>query len=513
MLMQPLARKGGGILPPVSRDYHTPAPTGGWNARDNIADMPITDASILKNWFPGTSRVRVRRGFESFVTSVGSDVETLMVYSSGSADKMFAAAGTSIFDASSAGSAGAAVATSKTNARWEYTNIGTSGGRFLIGVNAADTPIKYDGSSWGTTSISGSTSTNFAHINLFKRRLFFAVKNSLKFAYLGVESISGTAAEFDLAPLCQMGGYLMAMGTWTRDGGDGLDDLAVFYTSKGEVLIYQGDDPGDANAWSMVGRFVGPAPIGRRCMLRAGADIILISQDGFIPLSTSLQNGRVTKTNAISDKIRDAVNAATRNYGANFGWQGILYPRASMAIFNVPISEDVSEQYVANTTTGAWCQFTDQNAFCWAVFNEKLYFGAASAVFKADSGFSNNGSDIDTDVQQAFSKLGYSGLKAFRKARPVLTTDGAVTVAMTVNIDYDTGTPNFSPSFTAPSGALWTTAVWNTAQWNTGAQVSKDWLDVEGVGYVGAIRMRIGANDFEVFWNSTDWIYEPGGIA
>lgn len=513
MMLQPLARKGGGSLPPVARPAHTPAPTGGWNARDNIADMPITDAAILDNWFPGTSRVRIRRGFEEHVTGLTHITETLMTYASGTVNKMFAAADTKIYDVSVAGAVGAAVVSTLTNARWQYANMGTSGGEFLIGVNGADTPIKYDGSTWDTSTITGSTSTNFIHINLYKRRLFFVVKNSLKFAYLPVESIAGAASEFDLAPECQLGGYLMAMGTWTRDGGDGLDDFAVFYTSKGELLIYQGSDPSDATDWSLVGRFLAAAPVGRRCMVKAGADLILISQDGFVPLSTSLSNGRATQRIAISDKIRDAVNSATRSYGANFGWQGILYPRGSMMVFNIPTIENTSaDQYVANTLTGAWCRFTGMDASCWAVFNDELYFGGATAIYKADSGFSDNGAKIEGDVQQAYTSLGYGGLKAFRQIRPVFTTDGAITAALAVNIDYETKNPTSVPTFTTPTGAAWDSSPWDTTSWSIGLSVSHDYVSVEGVGVVGAIRMRVDVLGFELFWNSTDWLFEPGGL-
>jgi hypothetical protein len=513
MLMQPLARKGGGALQPVSRSYQTPAPVGGWNARDSIADMPIKDASILKNWFPGTSRIRVRRGFEEHVTSLASDTETLMVYSSGTADKMFAAANSAIYDVSTAGAVGAAAVSGLTNNRWQYVNMGTSGGRFLIGVNGADTPIKYDGSSWGTSTITGSTSTNFIHVNVFKRRLFFTIRESLKFAYLPVENIAGAAAEFDLAPMATLGGYLMAMGTWTRDGGDGLDDLAVFYTSRGQVLIYQGTDPSDADAWAHIGTFRLGEPVGRRCMEPAGSDLLLISKDGFVPLSTAMGNGRATGRLALSDKIRNAVSDATRDYGSNFGWQAILYPRGQMALFNIPTVEgETAEQYVANTGTGAWCQFTGMNANCWAIFNENLYFGGATAVYKADTGFSDNGENIDADVQQSSTSLGYSGLKAFKMLRPVLTTDGRLTVALIVNIDDETRSPVTAPSFTAPQGAAWNTTPWDTTPWNTGPTLAKDWVSVDGIGYRGAIRMRLTSNEFEVAWNSTDWIFEPGGI-
>ena len=94
-----------------------PAPVGGWNARDSIAAMPPFDAVIMDNWFPDTDYVKVRKGYTNHVTGITGQVETLMQYSSGTARKLFAAATTSIYDVSVAGTVGAAVVTAQTNAR------------------------------------------------------------------------------------------------------------------------------------------------------------------------------------------------------------------------------------------------------------------------------------------------------------------------------------------------------------------------------------------------------------
>jgi hypothetical protein len=515
-MLQPLARKGGAPgATPVSRAYSTPAPVGGWNARDGVFGMKESDARILRNWFPDNSRIRIRRGFEEHGTGLTGAVESLMTYASPTAQKMFAAADGSVYDVSTSGAVGDAALSDQSNDRWQYVNMGTSGGNFLVMVNGEDAPQNFDGSDWSTTpAITGVTAADLVHVTVFKRRLLFTIKDSLKFAYLDVESIGGAASTFDVSPVCQLGGYLMAIDTWTRDGGDGLDDLAVLYTSRGEVLLYQGTDPGDSSSWSLIGRFVVGAPIGRRCMVRSGADLILLSQDGFLPLSTTLSRGRVNAANAISDKIRDAVNSAARDYGDNFGWQGVLYPKGKMLLFNIPAVENTEVyQYVANTNTGSWCEFRGMNANCFALFNEDLYFGGDGAVYKADSGFDDNGVNIEADVLQAPTYLGSrGGLKAFRRARPILTTDGTLKVAMAVNVDYDETETLTAPTFTAPSGATWDVSAWDETQWAVGATIAKDWTSVLGVGNCGAIRMKIAVKEFEVSWSATDWLYEPGGL-
>ena len=52
--------------------------------------------------------------------------------------------------------------------------------------------------------------------------------------------MSGAATEFPLGGIASKGGFIQAMGTWTRDSGAGADDVAVFVTSEGEAILAEG---------------------------------------------------------------------------------------------------------------------------------------------------------------------------------------------------------------------------------------------------------------------------------
>lgn len=141
-----------------------PAPIGGLNAVDALADMPPTDAVQLDNWVPGVNSVSVRPGYTAQVTGFAAEPETLLVYNSATTSKMFAAQGTSFYDVSAAGALGGAVVTGLSNARWQYANFGTIGGQFLLAVNGADKMRVYNGTNWaiGTdgTGLTISSITN-----------------------------------------------------------------------------------------------------------------------------------------------------------------------------------------------------------------------------------------------------------------------------------------------------------------------------------------------------------------
>lgn len=84
-----------------------PAPVGGWNDRDPIAAMDPADAVILDNFFPLPSKVIIRKGSAEWVTGIGFAVESLMGYKPQTGTPaLFAAAGTSFYNASASGAIG-----------------------------------------------------------------------------------------------------------------------------------------------------------------------------------------------------------------------------------------------------------------------------------------------------------------------------------------------------------------------------------------------------------------------
>lgn len=495
------------------------APIGGWNARDALGEMEETDAVTLTNMVPLTSDVMVRKGYTNYVTGIPGQVESLMQYSSPTAQKLFCAAMTSFYDVTNAGTVGAAVVTSLSNARWQYINVSTSGGSFLLSVNGTDKLRGFDGSTWytdgdGSHDISGVDTATCIGINLFKTRVWLVQKNTLKIWYLGVNSISGSAAAFDFQSIAKRGGYLMAMGTWTIDAGYGVDDLAVFVTSEGEVIVYKGTDPTSASTWALVGVWYMGAPIGRRCLFKFGGDLLVISQDGVQPLSGALQSSRVNPRVSLTDKIQFAMSSAATNYGSNFGWQLLLYAKANMLILNVPVSQgSAQQQYVMNTITKAWCNFTGWGANCWEIFEDEPYFGGSGFVGKAWNNFSDNNVAFPASGKQAFNYFGSRGeLKRWTMIRPVLFLTGPTTIGIGLNVDFDDYDITANILLTPSSSALWDSAMWDVGSWGGDFDVTREWQGATGIGYCAAPRFNTLNGGIDIRWVSTDLVMEKGGI-
>jgi hypothetical protein len=501
---------------PVSRGFSVPPPVGGLNARDALADMDAADAVLLDNWFPEPNYVSLRRGYESHATGISGAITSLMEWAGPSSRKLFAANASAIYEVTSSGAVGAAAVSSLTSGKWQHTMQTTSGGNFLIICNGADSVRSYDGSSWATPSITGVTSSTLTNVCLHKKRLWFVQISTTKAWYLGTDAIAGAATEFDLGPLFSLGGHLKAIGSWTRDGGSGPDDFLAFISSVGEVAIYQGTDPSDATKWAIVGVYRLGAPIGNRCIIKTGGDLAIITQDGVVSLTRMLSLDRsVSARAAITDKISDLFKSSARTYGSNFGWQGIAYPRGNMAIFNIPQAEGATQvQFVMNTLTGAWCRFTGLNASCWAVFNDELYFGGNSGtVWKADTGFQDNGAGITGDIKTAFNYYKSRGqLKRWQMIRPIFTSNGSPGFLLDLNVDFAEDDPTSSPTATSITEALWDVAEWDEAVWNGGNPVTRSWTGVAGMGMCAAIRLRVVSDGASCQLNSFDVTAEVGGI-
>jgi hypothetical protein len=157
----------------AARVQSLPAPIGGWNVRDSIANMDTLDAVQLTNLFPTVNNVVLRGGYTKYSTGITGQVQTLMGYSSGATDELFAIAGTSIYDCTAGGAVGAAVKTGLSNAKWEYTNVTTPAGGYLYLVNGVDAPLLYNGSTWTNPTITGVGASSLSNIAIFKNQVWF----------------------------------------------------------------------------------------------------------------------------------------------------------------------------------------------------------------------------------------------------------------------------------------------------------------------------------------------------
>lgn len=457
----------------------------------------------MTNYFPEASWVRARYGYEEYSTGVGSgDVLTLLEFNDGTTQKLIAASATNLYDATS--STASSLKGSLTNGRWHGTNFN---GRLFIG-NGADTAQVYNGSTMSNVGFTGPTLNNVIGFQSFKSRLYCWEDNGTSFWYGGVNTISGAFTEFDLSGAGATGGKIMMMEALTIDGGSGVDDYAVFIMDNGEVIIYQGSNPGSASDWALVGVFRIGRPLGRRCAAKVGGDLIILTEQDYVLLSQAIRER--PQPSKISGAVRDTV----ASYSTNSGWQVVHAPDKGILVGNVPVSSTEFDQHVANlkNRTGgevAWCKYEDIPARVWGLYDGDLYFGAGDGkVYKAETTYKDGASNISGDVVQAFSNLGVPQAKRVTAFRPLIEVEGAATLGAGISYDYVVSDVTQTVT-TSGAGTAWGSA-WGSA-WLTPSSVNNEWRAATGRGFAVSPRLRTQTGGQEPRWYRTDFLLEGSG--
>jgi hypothetical protein len=501
-----------------------PAPTKGWVVFDNLAAMPEGTAYLLENAFPSPDYVRVRGGASSFATGMGSStsVESLLVYASGSTEKLFACGNGSIWDITSGGAVGAAAVTTLNGNRWESVNMTTTGGSFLFCLNGQDDGRLFDGASWTTTAVTGVNENVCNAPVVYKNRIYFLQNNTTDVWYLNVDSIAGAATKFALGGVFQLGGSVVAAATWSVDSGSGQDDKLVFLSSEGEVAVYEGTFPGDTATWGLIGVYYVGKPVGApRCVQKFGGDLGVLTELGIVPMSKAVNLDKAALSNAaITQAIAPEFRRIIQQRRALDGWQMVSVPEAQMFVLNIPTPSSLTPiQFVANMVSGAWCRFSGWNAASFATFGSRLYWGSKDGrVFLADEGGIDDTAAYTATIFPSFTDFGKPTLrKSMRLARANVQASFRPSGQFTMRTDFNFAVPPVpGASIAPPTGALWDTAIWDTDIWpELSVAGYGPWKTVNGLGSMisPVWQVTIGtAEDIDCRMTSIDVLYEVGEV-
>ena len=437
--------------------------------------------------------------------NVASDVSTVAEYSSGSTRRLITATASNIWNSTASGAA-TSLGSGFTNGRWDTAIMNG-----IMGfVNGDDTPQQYNGTTLSTLTITGSglTSSNLIGIHTHKARSYFWEDDSQSFWYSATNALGGALTEFELGQIAKEGGKLLRMASWTVDGGSGPDDYAVFIMSSGEVIVYQGSDPGSALSWGLVGIYKVGEPVGDRAIEQFGKELLVVVEDDIISLPTAFQTEAPPAT-----KLSGAITDAVKAYGGNDGWEVLRFPTEQLMIVNVPVSvdPDLFEQYVLNTQTGSPCRFTSLPARSWGVYNKKAYFGSTDGVvYKFNDIDSDNGQEIDVSSIHSWQTFGASQNLKVTALRPTFDAEG--TLAFDIKAGYDFKAPTVSsPSSSVAGGTPWGSP-WGSP-WSSGGtqSIQGKWRIASGRGNPVTIALKFSRKGDRPKWLKTDVMAEQEG--
>lgn len=346
--------------------------------------------------------------------------------------------------------------------------------------------------------MTGVDTTLLSFVWSYKSRLLFIERGSMNVWYLDVDAVTGVLKIFPMGGLFPSGGSLMIGAAWSMDssGDGGLSEQCVFFSTEGEVVVYQGNNPSLADQWSKVGLYKIGRPRGPRSLIRQGGDLLVPNDIGFTPLTQAIQRQTAELAPAsVSDPIQDDWSEAVLNRDAQ-NWEAITWSENQMTVISMPkIVTEPHTAFVANSITGAWARFTGWEIMCMCVFRGRLYFGSSDGrIVQAWATGSDEGKtytgiyvplflDMNTPLQMKFPRMG----------RVVTKSPYEVLPQVKVQVDYNVRLPAV-PNATMVEGVdTWGDAVWSDAKWGVSPEkkIWQRWRPMSGKGYSLAPSVQI----------------------
>ena len=495
-----------------------PAPLGGVNFQSGIANVQMPEAVQLDNWIARPASCESRGGtvLRAQMSPTNDEpIRTIAVHPSG---WIAVGLGDRLEPFDTNDNTEHLYTAGFTEPRWNWTPFDN----IVVLCNGVDVPQAWDGNTTFTPLVvTGVTDTTLWGCQTFKGRVYYWQRNSQSFWYAAADSYQGALTEYKLSRFTVRDGYLFALVPLTIDGGAGPDDLAAFVFSTGEVLVFQGDDPGDANAWQQIGRFNIPQPLGPQSWTITGSASIVGTTIGAVDLARALAVGAYDVSAVVGQQVTgSAVNALPSPLTSSQMW---IVGNDNLLVWARYPDDDFNDGADLQTlamdlTAKKWSLFLNQatltgfGATCIGVCNNRLFVGDAFGQLHEYTltGTGDTLAAVGTQTAtlfaatQAYTDFGApTNRKKVTAVSPVTECDSTATgttgVTFGFNEDYVANTGNLITAVNIPaaSGAHSERFYRCTAN---GFRLGLTWEQTAPYGGTGRYR-----------WIATDVILKTGG--
>lgn len=491
-----------------------PTSIGGLNLRNSLDTMPIQDSIQQDNIIPDVGSDRVRKGFVAISRPEGQSeygALNLMTYNFGTREELLSATDTTIYLQDINAQTRTELATGFTSADWQKASFTDGAGNISVFLaNGANTVQRvYDDA--GTLKVEDATYTGAPSNPLenplaYKNRMYFVEKNTFNIYYGGVDSIGGALTAFPTSAIFNDGGYITHIANWTQDAGSGNNNLFAIFTSEGEVAIYNGSNP--ATDFSILGVYKISRPIGKRCTQKLGGDLIVITEQGFLPLSQVLNADRSNRVE-VSDKVNDIV----KDKDFTLNWSIHWFSQEGWLMINLPSpsTQYAYEQMILNYKTGAWCRFVGMDALNWAILNDKIFFCNEEGIFQANNGYKDDGNPIRWFLQKSYNNFNdATSVKQITRLKIRDNSQGQLTIGKRMGVDFQLEALSFATDREVGDVSLWDIAKWDESFWSEEAAINQFKSSVYSrpgnfisIGLFGEVE-----NEYRIY--STEVIYKTG---
>jgi hypothetical protein len=535
-----------------------PAPISGMDIRKAVGSSDLQHCVYTYNLSPFEFGLRVRDGYREWQigidAGVSTGVHTLIPFDSALEDNV----GDKVFAVTNEGI-------------WDVTNYAVSPvqmvvfpvqdpdvgyGTFTHYVNQAEDDVlfyadninglySYDAvlEVWTNTGIitGDITEADVKFVVSHKNNVWFAARNSTVGYYLPILANTGIVTPQFFGDKFQHGGTLEGLFSWSIDGGDGVDDILVAVSHAGDVVLYAGTGPDEAD-WALKGKyFIGEIPNTPRFGSEQGGELYILSAYGLTSMNDLLQG--VDSNVLVADmdgtsmafKIAGLIRQDMKLKITLRGWDVALLPSEGGILISTPtIGNAAPIQYFYNWSTRGWGIWRGVPMQCFTQYEDAVFFGTADGrVMKMDVNIDNelisppegeaNGTAIEFSILSAFNSMGSDGVyKKVSLIRPDFLAAIEPTHNSQARYDFDvaesgaaavSANPNGgpSPSLSNLPDGIWDSSLWDQAVWESTAAAAFNSIGGSwGTGrYVAIATKGLSRSDTRLIgW---DIIYHAGG--
>jgi hypothetical protein len=315
-----------------------------------------------------------------------------------------------------------------------------------IMVDGLDLPLRYDGTTFQYalyTTTTGTTVQSFDGIIAHHDRPFlWKTDGALEFYYGDVGAVMGELTRFPLDRLGNITGNMVAAIGVTVDAGENINDALAIYTSTGQIVIYEGLDPGDANDWALSTRIQIAPPLSRFTFTRVGGDVWVLTAKGLVSIRDTVQQGSLALVGdlgrPISDEILELVNRPIEN--------DLLTTLPIIPEWQLHTSADGSQVIINYYTPNEQRQFIwETNSRAWETANfPARYWHNLVLSTEFTTGTGRLGQSIDTkggteEITAAWHTGWFTagGGRTVAYVKPTIKANGPLTIKVTVLRDYN----------------------------------------------------------------------------
>lgn len=338
-----------------------PPPIDGLNLISAPADFKVTEARDLNNYYVYDWGIRQRGSCDLIIDGTVGDIrqiiplqgEMLLCTSSG-LKKMG-----SPTDSAPANIAGAPSYAAQTVSWCHFDDY--------IFLARGSTHHRYQISAATLTASPFTGPTALSHVWAYKGHIYGVDSGTQTIWDGGLLNVAGAMTSYAFSQFIDSTAPILFGASFTVNQGTANDELWMICTTDGEILIYAGDGPGEAN-WQFIGRTFIPAPASRIATRKLGGDLLISTVRGVVSMR------QVFASINAADAAYYAVSRKLGQYSLGENNDNLtLNPNAPFLY--MPVSDGM---FVLNYERGAWSKFTptesEGGAFQVGAYGFDAYF-------------------------------------------------------------------------------------------------------------------------------------------